>query len=849
MLSSALQVPVYNGKYAPPKLWMPGQTPPQHLLKQNFAESLTKDYRYLSCEVWLYPYVTEEGPLIRFGSPRSDASMSTVERELNVQYKRSGVFIDLDDTEAHDKTSEITRSDERFYEELEEALVPFHSFDGFFYYRTLRGARAGLIFEDLQEMEIGLQITKNFFAQLHTSLAHLSRVEVDAASLQPSRGFAAPHILKGGETPTDPRLQVSVSRLSNEMCAQIAALDLYDDYLRRIGKANAESERAPKRSASARNLGSTESDSGKPKKARKKRVIVPHDFTPQGGDEAYQHYRAALRFLAESFTQHEEMLQDLAVVVDSYICEGRRAESGQLQRHTREILDYILERDGHAESVPLPPAPVELPQYPELAPLRRVFSYPLDDLKIAQSLLEAMGDSPHPIWHGDGLRRYNARQGIWKFYSKLELERIFTLLEGAQVENDKGEFKDIAINHGRITNAVKMVASLTHAPTESSPFDTAPAGVALGPHFVSAGGDGLRIQPHDPSHYAVHALEYELSPSLLQYWQDEDTGRPPIAPPIFCDEFLSRSLAREPEEDETAGDISKEIDAKITTIAEWLGLALLGLCTREASALIAHGPGSNGKSVLASLITDLFGPERTSHLAPQAMKERFSRAQLFGAAVNVVSEMPESDLLESDTIKAMISGDAIIVENKNEKPFRMIPRAAHFFAANTLPASRDRSHGLWRRLIPIEFHHIFSEQDRDPHLGDRLRSEYHILIPWCLEHASLYIQRGGYAHSAYIDRWRGQWRQETDALSAFIAARCEHVDRSQGEPVDSLWSAFRGYAEDVGQSGAARMSLVQFGRSLAAQPRVQKYRKRKIGEPNATAHATLKLKFPKTKDF
>ena len=371
-----------------------------------------------------------------------------------------------------------------------------------------------------------------------------------------------------------------------------------------------------------------------------------------------------------------------------------------------------------------------------------------------------------------------------------------------------------------------MLMSLTNSGESETPFDTAPAGVVLGDRFVSATSSGLKISDFSPDHYAIHHLDYPLHPELLRYWDDEDTGQEPRRPKLFTDTFLKRSLNREPDEDETVYTIEAEIDAKITTIGEWIGLALLGLCTREATALVCFGEGSNGKSVLASLISDLFGAERTAHLAPQAMKERFSRAQLFGAAVNVVSEMPETDLLESDTLKAMISGDAITVEHKNEKPFRMRPRAAHFFAANKLPASRDRSYGLWRRLVPIEFHHIFTRADKDPDLLDKLRSEYHLLVPWALDLARLFIERGGYAHQDYINTWRGNWRIETDALSAFIALRCEVTHDGTLTTAKDLWTSFTEWAEDVGQSGAARMSLNAFSRALSAQPNVKKYRRR-----------------------
>jgi phage/plasmid-associated DNA primase len=167
-----------------------------------------------------------------------------------------------------------------------------------------------------------------------------------------------------------------------------------------------------------------------------------------------------------------------------------------------------------------------------------------------------------------------------------------------------------------------------------------------------------------------------------------------------------------------------------------------------------------------------------------------------------------------------------------------------------LPASRDRSHGLWRRLVPIEFHHIFTRSDRDPDLLDKLRAEYDLLVPWALDLARQYIERGGYRHQNKIDQWRGAWRIETDALSAFIASQCDlTTDPKDATPARDLWREFRLFADDVGQTGAAKMSLTAFTRSMSSQPNIIKRRKRPANSVRATAavaHFNLKINKPTT---
>tara|TARA_Y100000592_G_scaffold10880_1_gene15427 strand:- start:15267 stop:17492 length:2226 start_codon:yes stop_codon:yes gene_type:complete len=714
--------------------------------------------------------------------------------------------------------------------------------NGCFYYRTLRGARIGLIFEQPVSITTGDRARRVFFHQLTKTFQDDDDVGVDGGSTEITRGFAAPLIYKKGERIPDdfPHLYINDQDMSLEHVEKLAGM--WSGLLKEIGNtAQADSERRSEDAPSARaQKGDEDQASRTPKGSEKPRVIIPHNLQSLELDRTTRHdlFRDAL-YKMSHWLQHEPCLLEIAEVLDRYLCDGRRTEKGEALRYVTEMLDaapkHELDEDHSAVA---PPPPLTLPDFPDLAPLRRMFSFPRDDLSIAQAVLDAMGVDPLPIWHGDGLRQYSPVTGTWKIYRKPQLEQILTKLEGAQAENAKGEFSPIPINMQLINGAVNMIKSVTASSESETPFDTAPMGVVLGEHFICAGQAGLKVSPKDPKYYAIHHLDYQLSPELLNYWDDEDTGQEPRKPKIFIDTFLKRSLHRDPHEDETTYTVEAEVNAKITTIGEWIGLALLGLCTREATALVCFGEGSNGKSVLASLISDLFGVERTAHLAPQAMKERFSRAQLFGAAVNVVSEMPETDLLESDTLKAMISGDAITVEHKNEKPFRMRPRAAHFFAANKLPASRDRSHGLWRRLVPIEFHHIFSGHERDPDLLDKLRSEYHLIVPWALDLARVYIERQGYAHQDYIDIWRGNWRIETDALSAWIALKCEVTHEDDLMPAKKLWEKFKIWAEDVGQSGAAKMSLNAFSRSITAQPHVKKFRRREKGSVRSSSPVT-----------
>lgn len=812
MYCGALRIKYFKQRYSAPAAWRVGEPRPHNMLVLPFREALKRDWRNLNGdEVWIYPLAAQGGDVLR---PTRHGTVDQIKNELGVEIFISGAICDIDDKGAHDekRSSHIS-----FFESVESTLEPLKNAQGYFQYRTLRGMRAGFIFETPVSIEIGQAAQKEIHAKLTEMLENIPDADVDRACLNLDRGQAAPFICKRGQPVPDdhPHLYIHPENLSNDHVN-----GFYKLWQNRLNQA-------------AHSSSSVVSGQSKPEKNKKSgetasqnirsKTIIPNDIEHLDRTEKYLLSRSAFWSFAR-WIHHEGLREDILAAIDQHLMDGARTEKEPHWKQ-RWIEDFDHKNQFTnivAKAEDAPPEAQEIEGHSELLPITRTFDRG-DDLELAEAIIATMG-SINPRWHGDGLRRYDPEVGIWKMYGKHALRRIGMSAAGAVEMTQKG-FKPYKVTNNKIKAAIEMIQSLTGA-GEHSIFDLAPAGVVIGNHFVTVLNNQLSVQATSPTWYAIHRLDYQIPNSVLQYWTNEDTGQEPKRPPVFCDYFLCRSLERDPEEDELPLSVKNEIEAKITTIGEWLGLALLGLCTREATALVLHGQGSNGKSVLTSLITDLFGAERTAHLPPQQMSERFSRAQLFGAAVNVVSEMPESDLLASDTLKAVISGDKIEVEKKHQDPFSFVPRAAHVFAANSLPSSRDRSWGLWRRLVPIQFHRIFDKNDRDPDLKNKLIEESPQIVTWALNLAKNYLERGGYAHEDLINKWRNHWRQETDALSAFCA-QCKIVDIAEGDELKSLWRSFRIWAEEVGNSGAAKMSKNQFARSIISQENVVKKRRGK----------------------
>lgn len=136
------------------------------------------------------------------------------------------------------------------------------------------------------------------------------------------------------------------------------------------------------------------------------------------------------------------------------------------------------------------------------------------------------------------------------------------------------------------------------------------------------------------------------------------------------------------------------------------------------------GSGSNGKSVLASVIAGVFGEQYFSRFSPkQLFKDSDARvniAALRGKIANLVGDLDEKDISGGD-FKRFASGEKFQGrENYARKPIQ-VSAPPLLCCANTMPETSDDSWGHHRRQLPIyTTGRQWTEQDKDPYLIQKL---------------------------------------------------------------------------------------------------------------------------------
>ena len=175
--------------------------------------------------------------------------------------------------------------------------------------------------------------------------------------------------------------------------------------------------------------------------------------------------------------------------------------------------------------------------------------------------------------------------------------------------------------------------------------------------------------------------------------------------------------------------LNEDVDVRaqlMTTITAWLGgeeEEALSLIRHLATALAPHwsagkyvlliGDGRNGKSVLMTMLLDLFGRHNCSGVERQVISDGSPAAfDLNGKLLNLVFDGPAEFLKDSGREKSLITGEQISVRKLYSNEQSVIQTCALFVEGlNQEPKSRDKSSALQARLVRYWFPNKYVEDD------------------------------------------------------------------------------------------------------------------------------------------
>jgi P4 family phage/plasmid primase-like protien len=480
-----------------------------------------------------------------------------------------------------------------------------------------------------------------------------------------------------------------------------------------------------------------------------------------------------------------EILETLRTVARTR-APGWTPEAGELEHIARSVSRY---QAAPLDQAVAPASAVAAAKGVSLVEgdLRFVLASEAELARAAASDLEAGG--PELAFDRGTLHGYDKARGIWAPIEDATVRAHVASWDGEWVGTGKRKADDsLVVMPLRVSSALTSgVLDLVRVyRARSGFFDEAGDGLTFSNGYVRATPSGVVLEAVDPSQRSTAALAWsyrrgatpaQFVGALRACWQGED-----------------------------------DVEERIAFFRQFIGAALLGIATRYQVGVVLTGDGANGKSTILDIVSALFGSELVTAIPPQDLAQEYRRAMLARARINVVSELPETEILESVAVKAVLTGDSITAREIREAPFRFRPRAAHLFAANELPGVRDMSHGFWRRWAILTFSREFSGSEADTGIGQRIiDSELEAIASWAVDGAAELMARGRYQIPSSSVEAVHEWRHSADVVTRFLEDRTTETDLARTQLSD-LYGAFSQWCQTNGHKNA--LSSNKFARRL-----------------------------------
>ena len=215
--------------------------------------------------------------------------------------------------------------------------------------------------------------------------------------------------------------------------------------------------------------------------------------------------------------------------------------------------------------------------------------------------------------------------------------------------------------------------------------------------LLKVSADSLELMPHNPDVLSTIQIPCE--------WTGQDSPTP-----VF-DSFLR-----------TLTDGSEET---IRFLLQWLGVVLSNIHGwRCKKALIMHGPGDTGKSVLKSLAERLLGKGNYIGTDLAEIEARFGTGAIFGTRLAGSSDMSYVTVSELKTFKKLTGGDSLFAEFKGQQCFEFVYSGLLWFCTNRPPKfGGDDGQWVYDRIMLLECKNVIPKEQQDKTLLDKLYAE------------------------------------------------------------------------------------------------------------------------------
>lgn len=267
---------------------------------------------------------------------------------------------------------------------------------------------------------------------------------------------------------------------------------------------------------------------------------------------------------------------------------------------------------------------------------------------------------------------------------------------------------------------------------------------------------------------------------------------------------------------------------RIAILQEWAGYLLTSTNSMQ-KFLVLEGEGQNGKTVYFAAIRAMLGEENVASVSIENFGGRFDLEATLGKAANISGDIGELDNVAEGVLKQFTGGDTMMFDRKNRQPVSARPTAKLMAAWNKRPRFKDRSYGLWRRMILIPFNRQIPPERRVMGMDEPdwwiNSGEAPGILRWAIVGLDRLKTNREFTHSKVCERAIADYRRESNPANDFLLDHIQEVDYVYGDPGIECGWLYKLYSRWCIANGNRPLANCSFGKEVfKAFPRADKDR-------------------------
>lgn len=295
------------------------------------------------------------------------------------------------------------------------------------------------------------------------------------------------------------------------------------------------------------------------------------------------------------------------------------------------------------------------------------------------------------------------------------------------------------------------------------------------------------LLPHSPNWFSEFQLKYKFD------WESRC--------PMWLD-YLDYSMQGDQE--------------RIAILQEWAGY-LLTSTNYLQKFIVLEGKGSNGKTVYFAAMRAMLGNENVSSVPLEKFGGQFDLSLTVGRAANISGDVDEISSVAEGTLKQFTGGDAMTFDRKNRPPLEAIPTAKLMMAWNLRPHFRDRSSGVWRRMILVPFNREVPEKKKIARMDSFQwwldSGEVPAILRWAIEGLDRLQTMGRFTHSKLCEAASKEYRRDSNPAGDFLAEHVREATTDHRISCQWLYSLYSTWCKETGHRYP--LSRSHFGKEVS----------------------------------